>query len=105
MLIEKITLSDLKNYIGIPRVIIVDVRDQWEYDEMHIHGVTHIPLKEIPHHIKEFENYDTVITLCAHGVRSKKAAEYLQTLPLNVTYVLGNIEDWKKAGLPVIYGS
>ncbi len=105
MKIEKLTLSDLKKYIGVPRIIIVDVREQWEYDEMHIQGVVHIPLKELSHHMKEFENYDTVITLCAHGVRSKKASEYLESLPCNVTYVAGNIEEWEKAGLPVVYGS
>jgi rhodanese-related sulfurtransferase len=97
-----LSLSDLKKYLGMPGVLLVDVREKWEYEEMHIQGAVHIPLKELPHHLKELEKYDTIITLCAHGVRSKKASEYLESLPCNVTYVLGDIEQWKETGLPII---
>ena len=105
MLIEKISLSDLKKHIGVSSTIIIDVRNQSEYDEIHIQGVTHIPLKEIPNHVEEFKNFTTIITLCAHGVRSKKAAEDLQMFGCTAMYVLGDIENWKKEGLPVIYES
>ena len=34
-------------------VFVIDVREQWEYDEGHIPGVTLIPMGEVPNRLSE----------------------------------------------------
>ncbi|MEZ4792716.1 MAG: rhodanese-like domain-containing protein [Gelidibacter sp.] len=58
--------------------IILDVRTQREWDNGHIKSAKHIPLDDLQNHIEELRKLDKpVITCCASGARSAKAAEYL----------------------------
>jgi rhodanese-related sulfurtransferase len=56
-----------------------------------------------PSHIPQATNHDVrVIVICAHGFSSSLAAASLQDLGLvNATDVIGGVEAWKAAGLPV----
>lgn len=58
--------------------IIVDVRTQKEWDQGHISGSKHIPVADLQNHVEVLQKLDKpVITCCASGVRSAKAAEFL----------------------------
>lgn len=58
--------------------IILDVRTQREWDKGHIENAKHIPLDDLKNHMAELQKLDKpVITCCASGARSAKAAEYL----------------------------
>ena len=62
--------------------VIVDVREQDEFDAGHIEGAIHLPLSELqknPDIYKAPENNKTVVVYCARGMRSKKAIEILQS--------------------------
>jgi len=58
--------------------IILDVRSQREWDAGHIKNALHIPLNELNNRVKEVEKLDKpIITCCASGARSAKAAKLL----------------------------
>lgn len=58
--------------------IILDVRTQREYKSGHIKGSKHIPLDELRGRVKELKKLDKAfIVCCASGVRSSKAAKFL----------------------------
>ena len=58
--------------------IIVDVRTKAEWDKGHISNAKHIPLDDLQKHVEEVKKLDKpVITCCASGMRSAKAAEFL----------------------------
>lgn len=58
--------------------IILDVRTQREWDRGHIKNAKHIPLDELKNRIGEVKTLKKpIITCCASGARSAKAAEYL----------------------------
>lgn len=58
--------------------IILDVRTQREWDKGHIENAKHIPLDELRNRVGELKKLNKpVITCCASGARSAKAAEYL----------------------------
>ncbi len=58
--------------------IILDVRTQREWDNGHIKNSKHIPLDELKNRVVELKKLNKpVITCCASGARSAKAAEYL----------------------------
>ncbi|QIP14893.1 rhodanese-like domain-containing protein [Spirosoma aureum] len=53
---------------------IIDVRDEWEYEEFNIGGLN-IPLPDIRARKAELLPYDTLIVICTNGVRSRVAAK------------------------------
>ncbi|MEZ4801826.1 MAG: rhodanese-like domain-containing protein [Gelidibacter sp.] len=58
--------------------IILDVRTQKEWDNGHIENAKHIPLDELEKRVDELKKLNKpVVTCCASGVRSAKAAEFL----------------------------
>ena len=57
--------------------LIIDVREQHEWEMVHLLGSCHIPLRMIPERTKEIDRSATIYLLCAHGVRSYHAMQYL----------------------------
>jgi rhodanese-related sulfurtransferase len=58
--------------------VILDVRTQREWDAGHIKNSIHIPISELKNRVEEVKKLNKpVIACCASGVRSAKAAKYL----------------------------
>ena len=77
--------------------IILDARDQHEYDEGHIPGAILIPYDEIADRAeKEFPDKNQLILVyCRSGRRSKIAAEELVKLGYTNIKEFGGIIDWE----------
>ena len=77
--------------------IIIDVREQYEYDEGHIPGAILIPEYEIADRAeKELPDKDQLILIyCRSGRRSKIAAEELVKLGYTNVKEFGGIIDWE----------
>lgn len=56
-----------------PDAILVDVRENWEFEEFNEGGIN-IPLAEIREKRPLVAPYQTVVVICTNGVRSKVAA-------------------------------
>ena len=83
-------------------VVVLDVREQWEYDEQHIPGVTLIPMAEVPNRLSEIPTDKTVIVTCRSGNRSGQVTDYLRQLGYtNVHNMSGGILAWEQAGYSV----
>ena len=66
--------------------LILDVRTQREWDNGHIDHAKHIPLDDLQNHVDELKALDKpIITCCASGMRSAKAAEFLNLKNLRAT--------------------
>lgn len=57
--------------------LIIDVRDDWEYQRYHIPDAVHIPLDEIAMRTDEIDEAREVVCVCEHGMRSDTAADFL----------------------------
>ena len=75
-----ITLQELGDLRQQPNTAVVDVRDEWEFDEFNIGGIN-IPLPDIRARKLELLPYDTLIMICTNGVRSRVAAKDLLRQP------------------------
>ena len=77
--------------------IILDAREQYEYDEGHIPGSILIPYDEISDRAeKELPDKDQLILVyCRSGRRSKLAAEELVKLGYTNVKEFGGIIDWE----------
>lgn len=59
-------------------LFVLDVRNPSEYREYNINGHL-IPFMELPERLHELPEKDALIVVhCAHGIRSKHAAEFLR---------------------------
>ncbi|MDR6804097.1 rhodanese-related sulfurtransferase [Dyadobacter sp. BE34] len=56
-----------------PDAVLVDVRENWEFEEFNEGGVN-IPLAEIREKRPLVAPYQTIVVICTNGVRSKVAA-------------------------------
>jgi phage shock protein E len=78
-------------------VIIIDVRDTWEYEEGHVNNAVNIPLTEIPARIDEFRTLNgPVILYCRSGNRSGAAVHILKLAGITNVYNGGGILDMQK---------
>lgn len=85
------------------KAIIVDVREDDEWEEHHIPGAIHIPLAQLNNRLTELEPYKNspVITQCKGGKRSAQAQLALKSAGFSKVYNMeGGIMAWDKEGLP-----
>jgi rhodanese-related sulfurtransferase len=68
-----ISLTEMQNLRSQEDVVVVDVRETWEFDEFNEGGIN-IPLAEIREKRSLLSNYATIVVICTNGVRSKVAA-------------------------------
>lgn len=68
-----ISLTELQAIRNEPSIVIVDVREPWEFEEFNEGGMN-IPLAEIREKREVLSQYQTIVVICTNGVRSKVAA-------------------------------
>lgn len=75
--------------------VLLDVREPWEYEQVHIPGSCHIPMGEIPARLGELNPGHTIVVLCHHGGRSQQVATFLSTRGFGqVMNLAGGIDAW-----------
>jgi rhodanese-related sulfurtransferase len=97
--IDTSTVDSLRNRDD---VVILDVREDWEYAEGHIPGAVLLPLGSIPDRLSEIPQDKTVVAVCRSGNRSGQATQFLRQQGFeNVHNMEGGMIAWGEAGLPV----
>ena len=85
--------------------LLIDDREESEWNEVHIPGALLIPLSQFVARQEEIPAGRALIMQCRSGGRSGQAALALRTAGrTNVANLAGGITDWEAAGLPVEYG-
>ena len=81
--------------------LLVDVREQNEYDEVHAQGAQLLPLSELEARFSELPQDRDLVLICRSGARSARAAEYLmQNGYGRVANLTGGTLAWVENGLP-----
>src|SRR5436190_7891514 len=84
--------------------VVVDVREQDEWDEGHIPGAVHIPRGHLESRIERAapDPSRRVLLYCSAGNRSAFAAKTLEEMGFeDVASLAGGFTDWKRNGFPV----
>ena len=94
---QQITQEEAKEMMDTQDVVVLDVREQSEYDEGHIPGAVLLPVGSIDGETAAAvipEKDFTVLVYCRSGNRSKTAAAALAELGYTCIYEFGGINTW-----------
>jgi len=76
-------------------VILLDVRNQDEYEENHIQGSILIPVNELEERLTELTDKDAIIIVyCRSGRRSADAVDILVSSGYTNIYNMQSIDNW-----------
>ena len=94
---QQISQEEAKEMMDTQEVILLDVREQDEYDSGHIPGAVLLPVGTIDETtaaevIPEMDS--TVLVYCRSGNRSKTASAALAGLGYTAIYEFGGINTW-----------
>jgi sulfur-carrier protein adenylyltransferase/sulfurtransferase len=94
--IPAISVSELKRKIDKGEaMLIVDVREPFEYEIAHLANSKLIPLGELPDRLDELDRSKEIVAHCHTGVRSALAVDLLQEAGFkNAFNLTGGIEAW-----------
>ena len=102
--ISEIDATEARTRIDSGGPVIVDVREQDEWDEGHIPGAVHVPRGHLESRIERLapDPSRPVVIYCSAGNRSAFAAKTLTELGYEeVASLAGGFTDWKRNGFPV----
>ena len=94
---QQITQEAAKEMMDTQEAVILDVREQHEYDSGHIPGAVLLPVGTIAEDTAAavIDDLDTtVLVYCRSGNRSKTASQALADLGYTNVYEFGGINDW-----------
>jgi molybdopterin/thiamine biosynthesis adenylyltransferase/rhodanese-related sulfurtransferase len=102
--ISEIDAGEARERIESGEPVVVDVREQDEWDEGHIPGAVHVPRGHLESRIERLapDTARPVVVYCSAGNRSAFAAKTLAELGYeDVVSLAGGFTDWKRNGFPV----
>ena len=101
--IEEITVEELHQIID-QDVVLIDVREEYEFLEVRADGAKLLPLDQVPISTGVLPHDAMIYIICASGNRSMVACEYLRSHGFDTTNVIGGTIAWNLAGYRVNSG-
>jgi rhodanese-related sulfurtransferase len=103
MTIENIDARDLEALMQREDILLIDVREPYEYRKEHVAGAELFPLSGFNPAALPDPAGRKIVFMCAGGVRSARAVAACRAAGLNFNaHLKGGIAAWKAAGLPTV---
>jgi parallel beta-helix repeat protein len=99
----QVTVDQAKAMIDSnPSLVILDVRNESEYDAYHLRNALLIPVWNLTQNLGELNKNDTILVYCRSGARSANASGILVSNGFLYVYdMLEGINQWIAEGFPV----
>ena len=94
---RQFTPKQLQDYLAQAEIqpLLLDVREQWEFEYCSIKGSILIPMGELPNEIDTLDPNKETIMICHHGIRSRHMGYYMEQAGFkNITNLEGGVEQW-----------
>lgn len=102
MALKNLSPQDVAADLKAGKILLVDVREQNEFDAERIAGAVLVPLSKFDPKTLPDSGGKPIVFQCAGGVRSAKAVAACEAIGLpHDKHLAGGIAAWKAAGLPV----
>ena len=82
--------------------LLVDVREQWEWDRGHAPSAVLMPMSAFGDHVDELPTDTDILVICHAGSRSYTVASALADAGYRAVDVLGGMDAWERAGGAVV---
>jgi rhodanese-related sulfurtransferase len=92
-----ITPTELSQKLaGGAEVVLIDVREPYEWNAGHIDGAVHIPMNQVPQRLAEIPKDKEVVMICRSGGRSGHVQQHLLTALgyTRVKNLVGGMQRW-----------
>ena len=96
----EVSVGELRQGLQSREVLVVDVREPWEWEIARIAGSRHLPLGELPGRLGELDPHAEIVTVCHKGKRSLQAQQLLQGAGFRVRSLAGGIDAWAEEAEP-----
>lgn len=83
-------------------VLLLDVREQDEWDAGHIEGSLHIPMDELAARQSELPQDRPIVAVCRTGRRSAAVTEALSRAGYDAHNLVGGVAEWQGQDLPLV---
>lgn len=82
--------------------VLLDVREDYEWEAGHVDGALHIPLEQLPARLEELDPDVDVNVICRTGGRSFRATTWLVQNGYSAFNVTGGMGAWFEADKPMV---
>jgi len=82
--------------------ILLDVREDDEWQQGHAPGAVHIPMADVPARTDELDYDAEVYVICRQGGRSIEVVKYLTHIGYEAVHVSGGMVAWQRTGRPLV---
>lgn len=82
--------------------VLIDVREQNEWDAGHAPHAVHIPLSRLSQEIPVLSTHRPVVVVCRSGRRSAAAVSHLRTAGIHAVNLDGGMHAWQLAGADIV---
>ena len=89
---KEIPFNDFVVKYQAGEIQVLDVREQEEYDTLHLDGVTLLPLSVLAERYSELNKVQAYYVICKSGRRSARACQFLEKEGYDVTNVQGGMD-------------
>ncbi|WP_235681299.1 rhodanese-like domain-containing protein [Tomitella gaofuii] len=82
--------------------VLLDVREQDEWDQGHAVGAVHMPLGEVSERLDEVDPDAEVYVVCRQGGRAVRVCQFLSQYGRDVIFVRDGMVGWQQSGRPTV---
>jgi rhodanese-related sulfurtransferase len=82
--------------------VVLDVREQDEWDAGHAVAAQFVPLSELHERVSEVPTDGQVLVVCRSGGRSLRATAYLRSQGIDAVNVNGGMQAWAAQGAQLV---
>ena len=94
-MIQDLTPAAFKTSLNNDNTILIDVREDWEFELCSIEGAQLIPMSTIAETYTQLDKDTHLAIYCHHGVRSLRVIHFLQSQGFeNLINLQGGIDAW-----------
>ena len=98
---HELTPSQVKEALANEDIVLIDVREPYEWDAGRIGGAKHIELERLAGRADEVPTDRPIVFMCRLGVRSAMAMQAFRASGWDAYHLGGGIQRWYDEGLPL----
>ena len=97
---QQLTVQQLSTWLTDStrvRPVLLDVREDWEFQICRLPESNHVPMSQIPAKAGTLDPHADTVVICHHGARSMQVAMYLERSGFSKLFNLsGGVDAWSR---------